>query len=204
MWYGERFEDPMAAARATQAGLQAQMWTAFPGIVEAFNADNTVNVTPAIQGSVILPTGIVQQVNLPLLQKCPVVFPMGGGIALTFPITAGDEVLIVVASRCIDTWWEKGGINPPVMLRMHDINDGFCIPGITSLPNVFPDLSKTSVQLRTKTVVMMDVTPATVTFGVAVQTQSNLSVGTGASGSFTTPTGQTVTVRDGIITNIYP
>jgi phage gp45-like len=31
----------------------------------------------------------------------------------------------------------------------------------------------------------------------------NLTVGTGASGSFTTPTGLTVTVQDGIITNIY-
>jgi hypothetical protein len=31
----------------------------------------------------------------------------------------------------------------------------------------------------------------------------NVTVGTGASGSFTTPTGQTVMVQDGIITNIF-
>ena len=31
----------------------------------------------------------------------------------------------------------------------------------------------------------------------------NVQVGTGATGSFTTPTGQTVTVQDGIVTNIY-
>lgn len=36
-----------------------------------------------------------------------------------------------------------------------------------------------------------------------VVTSANVKVGTGASGSFTTPTGQTVTVQDGIITNIY-
>jgi hypothetical protein len=30
-----------------------------------------------------------------------------------------------------------------------------------------------------------------------------LKVGVGASGSFTTPTGQIVTVQDGIITNIF-
>ncbi len=34
-------------------------------------------------------------------------------------------------------------------------------------------------------------------------TAGNLIAGQGASGSFTTPTGQTVTVRDGIITNIF-
>jgi hypothetical protein len=31
----------------------------------------------------------------------------------------------------------------------------------------------------------------------------NLAVATGASGTFTTPTGNTVTVQDGIVTNIY-
>lgn len=36
-----------------------------------------------------------------------------------------------------------------------------------------------------------------------VQTTGNVVVGTGASGSFTTPTGQTVTVQDGIIVNIF-
>jgi hypothetical protein len=34
-------------------------------------------------------------------------------------------------------------------------------------------------------------------------TSGNLAAGTGCSGSFTTPTGQTVTVQDGIITNIF-
>ena len=37
----------------------------------------------------------------------------------------------------------------------------------------------------------------------SVNTTGNLVAGTGASGSFTTPTGQTVTVQDGIIINIF-
>jgi hypothetical protein len=37
----------------------------------------------------------------------------------------------------------------------------------------------------------------------ALSTTGNVVVGTGASGTFTTPTGQTVTVQDGIVTNIY-
>lgn len=36
-----------------------------------------------------------------------------------------------------------------------------------------------------------------------VSTSGNLRAGSGASGSFTTPTGQVVTVQDGIIINIY-
>lgn len=37
----------------------------------------------------------------------------------------------------------------------------------------------------------------------SISADANLSAGNGASGSFTTPTGQTVTVLDGIIVNIY-
>lgn len=37
----------------------------------------------------------------------------------------------------------------------------------------------------------------------AVRASQNLVVGTGASGSFTTPTGKIVTVQDGIIINIF-
>lgn len=37
----------------------------------------------------------------------------------------------------------------------------------------------------------------------SMSTDGNLTVGTGATGSFTTPTGQIVSVQDGIITNIF-
>lgn len=37
----------------------------------------------------------------------------------------------------------------------------------------------------------------------SVTAKGNLAAGTGASGSFTTPTGQTVMVSDGIVTNIF-
>lgn len=48
------------------------------------------------------------------------------------------------------------------------------------------------------------VTPgALVLKNAAAATSGNFAVGTGATGSFTTPTGQTVTVQDGIITNIF-
>lgn len=37
----------------------------------------------------------------------------------------------------------------------------------------------------------------------SISAEGNLAAGTGASGSFTTPNGNTVTVQDGIITNIF-
>lgn len=69
---------------------------------------------------------------------------------LTLPVAIGDEVLIVFSSRCIDAWWQSGGIQLPMEIRMHDLSDGFAIPGPKSLPNVYPTISTTGAQLRNK------------------------------------------------------
>ena len=45
--------------------------------------------------------------------------------------------------------------------------------------------------------------PAVVITSPQVTATGNLSVGTGATGTFGTPTGDTVSVQDGIVTNIY-
>lgn len=55
--------------------------------------------------------------DLPILPDVPVVFPGGGGFALTFPVAAGDECLVVFASRCIDAWWQSGGVGEPMEPR---------------------------------------------------------------------------------------
>jgi hypothetical protein len=88
-------------------------------------------------------------VNLPLLINVPIVFPASGGFLLTLPLAAGDEVLVVFASRCIDSWWQSGGVGRPMEARMHDLSDGFAIPGPRSqakLPGAA--VSTTKAQLR--------------------------------------------------------
>jgi len=87
-------------------------------------------------------------VNLPPLVDCPVVFPSGGGATLSFPLRAGDEVLVVFGSRCIDAWWQSGGIQQQAEMRMHELSDGFVIPGPRSVPAVPGSLSTSAVQLR--------------------------------------------------------
>jgi hypothetical protein len=72
-------------------------------------------------------------------------------------------------------------------------DDNWVVPPYTGAP--------VSITISCATDLNLDVASANFTGSVSID--GNLSVGTGASGSFTTPTGQTVTVRDGIITNIY-
>lgn len=133
---GEWMEVFLTAIRASKA----EMWTAFPGIVEEVKLEQmTANVRPAIK-ALQRPSqppddpNFEEWVEMPTLLDCPIVYPSGGGYSITFPLAAGDEVLIIISSRCIDGWWELGGPQPQLDLRMHDLSDGFCLPGIKSKP----------------------------------------------------------------------
>ncbi len=108
----------------------------------------TIEAQPAIQGVVEDESGGSEAVNLPLLIHVPIIFPSGGGFLITFPLSEGDEVLVMFASRCIDAWWQSGGIQRPLEYRMHDLSDGFAIPGPRSLPNTVSDISTTDLQIR--------------------------------------------------------
>lgn len=125
------------------------MHTTLPGIIESFDAAAmTAVVQPALKFQVRNEAGIWNWVTLPLLLDCPVHFPSGGGFTLTFPLAAGDEVLVHLAERCIDAWWQSGGVQPQAEFRMHDLSDGFVIPKVWSKPRALSGVSTTTTQLR--------------------------------------------------------
>lgn len=141
--------DAEEAMRLVLDGRQSVLWTALPCIVKSVNLTKmTIEAQPTIQGQIEDENGSIQSVNLPLLVDVPLVFPSAGGFTITFPIKANDEVLVVFASRCIDAWWQSGGINRPMEARMHDLSDGFAIPGPRSQPRVVGSISATALQIR--------------------------------------------------------
>lgn len=145
----ERLNDIEESLRLALEAERAGIWTALPAIVVAANlAAQTVSAQPTIQGTITGPDGVARNVNLPLLVDVPIVWPRAGGFALTFPVAPGDEVLIVFASRCIDSWWQSGGIGAPAEVRMHDLSDGFAILAPTSQPKRLGGVSSSNVQLR--------------------------------------------------------
>ena len=145
----ERLDSLQEGLRLAQEGAQARMWTALPGIiVSADLGAQTCSVQPAIQGCITSKDGSEQNVNLPMLVDVPLVFPRGGGYALTFPVRAGDECLVVFASRCIDAWWQSGGVQKAAERRMHDLSDGFAILAPTSQQRKLAGVSTSAVQLR--------------------------------------------------------
>jgi len=62
-------------------------------------------------------------------------------------VKKGTECLVILASRCIDGWWGQGGVQTPPELRMHNLSDGFCLPGVRSKATAFTvDLTQAQVR----------------------------------------------------------
>src|SRR5574343_122065 len=146
----EGFNDIPTALLAALQGWQSGVWTALPCIVQSFNAAAmTIVARSAIRGVIRNPQGSEYELEMPLLLDVPVIFPSGGGFTLTFPITEGDECLVVFASRCIDSWWQLSGVQGQAEFRMHDLSDGLAFVGPRSQPRAVSGISTTAVQLRT-------------------------------------------------------
>lgn len=152
----------MAFSEQTRSGDQAETFksegkvlaqnlrVAMPGVIQSFDTETvTAVVQPAIRCVETDNDGNRTTRDYPLLTDVPVVFPRGGGCTLTFPVKAGDECLVIFADRCIDFWWQSGGVQEPVDDRMHDLSDAFAIVGPQSQVKKISGISASGAQLRT-------------------------------------------------------
>jgi hypothetical protein len=183
-------------------------------------ATQTVSVQIAIQERVRTAAGPAWM-DVPTITKVPILVPRGGGFSLTLPLKKGDEGLLIFCDTCFDLWWTNGQASspPPTLpagvsasgsqrqneVRRHYVHDCGFFPGMWSQPNVLSNYSTASAQLRSDDgSVSIDLAHSGITLtSPLVAMTGSLTVANGATGSFTTSTGQTVTVQDGVITNIY-
>lgn len=135
--------------RTMGAAWKSTLRVACPGIIQGFNEkEQTVTVQPAIREHLRKEDSSKEWANLPLLLDVPICFPRAGGYALTMPIKKGDECLVIFLDSCIDAWWSYGNIQNQIEKRRHDLSDAVAILGIWSQPNVLPNYSTDSCQLR--------------------------------------------------------
>ncbi len=145
----ERTDDELEALKHAIGARLTEVWTALPGTVESFDPETmTVTVQLGTKDSIRNEDGTISTSPFPLLTDCPVVWQGGGGVTATFPIAAGDECLVVFASRCIDAWWQSGGVQEQAESRIHSLADGFALVGVRSRPRALPGISASSAQLR--------------------------------------------------------
>ncbi|MDM8357468.1 Gp138 family membrane-puncturing spike protein [Pandoraea communis] len=159
----ERVGDPNQMLLLALRSVLSDVWTALPGIIQSFDKDAmTCTVQPAIKMRSRGPDGSVTSIALPLLVDCPVQFPAGGNCTLTFPVKKGDECMIVFGSRCIDGWWQSGGVQEQADARMHDLSDGTVLLGVRSRPRALAGVSTESTQLRSDDgATFLDLNPST-------------------------------------------
>jgi hypothetical protein len=147
----ERWNDLEEASRIAQEAHRSDIWTALPAIITAHDvATGTIKANPATKLKHVKQDGTSEWLQIPEVADVPLQYPGGGGASWTFPVKEGDEVLLVFSSRSIDKWHQEGGIQEQAApFRMHDVSDGFAIPGFRSKPRKLSNISTTKAQLRT-------------------------------------------------------
>ncbi len=147
--------------------------SALPGIIQLFDPDA---VTAAVQPA-ILYVGIDNDRNritrpYSLLRDVSVVFPSTGGVTLTRPVKAGDECELKFQGRCIDFFWQNGGVQEPVDDRIHDLSDATCSVGQISQPNKNLAIRKRILETRgVKSILSFNTTANTMTLRVQFFTE---------------------------------
>jgi len=202
------------------------MYTAIPAkIMQVRNAEQCkVDVKPLID----MVFSNLETLEWATIPNVPVMYPSSSTSAITFPVKAGDVVLLVFSQSGLDVFKSGDGTpQPPSDYRTFNMRDAIAIPGLFPFGLAINQQSKRTLTHSTDDVVVahnlgtpeeceirlkptgkveingnqIDISSSTQIDGNLINTGS-VTVGVGATGSFTTPLGQIVTVTDGIITNI--
>lgn len=120
----------------------------------------------------------------------------GGRDAIILDPNVGDIGLACIADRDISAVKASKAEAPPGSGRHHNMADAIYIGGILNgTPTQYIQFAGGGITILSPSNVAIKAPMINLT--------GNVSVSTGATGTFTTPTGDTVTVQDGIVTNIY-
>lgn len=120
-----------AILNAVKAQTFADLRVSMPARVEKYDdATQLADVQPLLKESYVDEEGERAIARLPVITNVPVVFPGGGGMRITFPVRAGDTVMLVFSDRSIDSWLAQGGEATPEDERRHHLSDAIAIPGL--------------------------------------------------------------------------
>jgi len=105
-------------------------------------------------------------VDYPIILDAPVICLGGGPGALTFPITTGDECLVLFNDRDIDNWFQGKSNGAVATPRMHSTSDALILVGVRSLNSVLTAYNAAETELRFGTTTLsLSATGAKITIG---------------------------------------
>jgi hypothetical protein len=126
-----RTPEPQEVLRVAIEYSLSDLHTALPGRIETYDpATQKANVKPLIKRLVATQSGEELIEELPIIPQVPVVFPRTTAFHITFPVEAGDHVLLVFNERSIDNFVAGDGEDTdPDEFRMHDLTDAVALLG---------------------------------------------------------------------------
>ena len=125
------------------------------GTIQSFSsvtqtATATINYTKAFQEIDSVGALNMTSQSYPVLIDCPCLVLGGGGAYLSFPISSGDECLVLFNDRDFDNWYAGSTGAPPATPRLHSYPDAIILVGLRSLSNVILDYDTAALTLYYK------------------------------------------------------
>lgn len=175
--------------------------------VEEFFADN-LTVSCKIANKRVI--GIKDDGNQ-ILQDYPLIYAKvhfwgWGSVGATYPITKGMEGFLLFNDRELETWFLTGTDGNLAYDRCHNLSDAIFICGLHSLPNMIQILTDcfhlfyggSDIQIKNKEIkYISDAHNFT-----GPLTADGITDTTAATATFVSADNKTITVKNGIITNV--
>lgn len=139
------------ALRTALEGFGLDLHTGFPARVRSFDASTqTCEVEPVIRR--VLPSTDDDEPDtteaLPILQSVPILYPRGGSFAMSWPLSAGDVVYVVIAEGDLSQWFATGEVSDPGVATRHALSGAIAIPGLFHRATVNASASATDLRIE--------------------------------------------------------
>lgn len=190
-------------AEIVQAAIASALFdthTAMPGQIVAVHTDASgrgqlADVRPCLRNALAMADDaegfapFVEE-DLPIIPRVPIAFPQGGGFAITWPLAAGDFVLLVFAERSIDQWLATAAKSRQVAistgdLGTHTLDGAVALPlGPAPLGHLLSPVSSTAMRLGSDTGKAIYVTATKVNLGSSAPTDA-VALASKTNGNFT-------------------
>ena len=102
------------------------VYTCMPGVVQQYDPHTRRAV---VRGALRIVTTDGREIERVAIRNVPVVFPSGGGFALTFPLRPGDPVLLVYSQRGLSEFKRTLDVSAPDVDGFFSEKDAIAIPG---------------------------------------------------------------------------
>lgn len=139
------------ARRAVETALE-DVHVAIPAtVIDVHLTEGWIDAKPLVKDIIEPRAGERQAISVPIITRVPIVWPGSNGMRITFPMQAGDFVLLVFSERSLDAWLDDGNEMDPVDPRRHNISDAIAIPGLRPVNKAWKgvDAQKVTIGLET-------------------------------------------------------